>query len=851
MADYYFDLDKFDRHLRLVQKRQKLRSRFQAIEWLATKTRFTVKALTNIFTGQGKSPKFAESIADAFGVSLETIAQPAAVINECSRVGPPNAQLIGRERELVVLKKAWNATTTTIVVVQGDMGVGKSELVNTWRSGLSKSSRQLRCLFCWPLQDLESADRFLSEALRSFGDPTPNTGSPRSRGQRLATFILRQRTLLWLDGLEAVQSLSPVPGTLLHEGLLSLFTELATRRNRKKSLCVVTTSLPLPELAADGKRYEKVSVLPMAPLHDDQAIHFLKSFGVWGDAGHFREAVKNTDGNCLFLTLVASYLTSAFGGDVSRHREVSLIDADAQRGGRIAANLKVFENGLNEEEVAILRLISLFSEPVDHATLLELRRRPLIKGLTDSLERTNDAAWGLAVNKLRTLRLLLPPVGPANYSRLDAHGLVREYFSRRLKSTNGRAWREGQGRLYRYLSTLPSTPQLPQKLEDMFPLYRAVAHACEANLHGRALEDVYVARIQQGDRYTSSRKLGKGAVAKELEVLRGFFVRGWDDPIPSLDKRQRAYVLSEAGCDLRYVGRTVDAREILALALQQYQGLGNVRSPTVASKVACRDGAMIGDEYSELLLECGESQLAIKVARDSLRLAEKAGTDHAYQAVGKLTTVAWALFHFGQDEDDSEMNALFAKFDEQDRALAGCEPELYSSLFSHRYCEYLLRLGKIDEILSRVKRTLAWSMRQGYKADIGVDQLTLGLAYTVLDKLDEAEAVLKKAAESLDTADKQHLLVRAHLALGTLFLKKRDHVMAERYVREVIDIAEYRGLRLYIADAHLRLAHAKWESGQKSDARKSLEIARGLILACAYRLREQELEETAAIFKQS
>jgi hypothetical protein len=50
-----------------------------------------------------------------------------------------------------------------------------------------------------------SADQFIAVALRDFGDPDPDAGSPWDKGERLACAIQRQRTLLILDGLEPLQ----------------------------------------------------------------------------------------------------------------------------------------------------------------------------------------------------------------------------------------------------------------------------------------------------------------------------------------------------------------------------------------------------------------------------------------------------------------------------------------------------------------------------------------------------------------------------------------------------------------------------------------------------------------------
>ena len=61
---------------------------------------------------------------------------------------------------------------------------------------------------------------------------------------------------------------------------------------------------------------------------------------------------------------------------------------------------------------------------------------------------------------------------------LDAHPLVREHFGQRLREQHPDAWREGHSRLYEHLRD--TAEDLPETIEDMAPLYAAVAHGCRA-----------------------------------------------------------------------------------------------------------------------------------------------------------------------------------------------------------------------------------------------------------------------------------------------------------------------------------------------------------------------------------
>ena len=91
------------------------------------------------------------------------------------------------------------------------------------------------------------------------------------------------------------------------------------------------------------------------------------------------------------------------------------------------------------------------------------------------------------------MRLLAPP-DPAAPDALDAHPLVREWFGERLKATNEAAWKAAHGRLYEHLRDTTKEGKTPT-LEDLAPLYQAIAHGCRAGRHQEALDEIYVDRI--------------------------------------------------------------------------------------------------------------------------------------------------------------------------------------------------------------------------------------------------------------------------------------------------------------------------------------------------------------------
>src|SRR5207248_2906355 len=110
--------------------------------------------------------------------------------------------------------------------------------------------------------------------------------------------------------------------------------------------------------------------------------------------------------------------------------------------------------------------------------LTALRAKPVIGGLTDQIVKLDDAEWQRAIARLRDARLL-GPEDPTTPDALDAHPLIREWFGERLRQANETAWKAAHGRLYEHLRDATNEGKTPS-LEDLAPLYQAIAHGCRA-----------------------------------------------------------------------------------------------------------------------------------------------------------------------------------------------------------------------------------------------------------------------------------------------------------------------------------------------------------------------------------
>jgi serine/threonine protein kinase/predicted ATPase len=449
-----------------------------------------------------------------------------------ARLPVTGSDVFGREQDIAFLDTAWVKEQVNIVTIVAWAGVGKSTLVNHWLGRMAAEHyRSAELVFGWSFYrqgssgDASSADEFLDAALAWFGDPDPRLGTAWEKGERLAKLIAHHRTLLVLDGLEPLQNPpGPQEGRVREPSLQALLRELAAFN---MGLCVITTRMPV----ADLSNHERTSVLrrDLEQLSSDAGAKLLQALGVKGHDAELRSASDEFSGHCLALTLLGSYLTDAYNGEIRFRKEVSArLAHDERQGAHARRVMKSYQTWLGEgPELSVLRMLGLFDRPADEKALEALLKPPAIRGLTTSLTRISPLEWRTILAKLRRSRLLAGE-DPHNPGQLDTHPLVREYFGEQLRTQRTDAWKECNRRLYNYYRTL--APQLPDTLRAMEPLFLAAIFGCNAGLFRDALYEVYIPRIQRGNASFAANILGaRGAL---LSVLIHFFEHGrWGSPV--------------------------------------------------------------------------------------------------------------------------------------------------------------------------------------------------------------------------------------------------------------------------------------------------------------------------------
>ena len=443
-----------------------------------------------------------------------------------ARLPVTGSDVFGREEDIAFLDRAWANQDVNVVTIVAWAGVGKSTLVNHWlRRMAAEHYRSAELVFGWSFYrqgssgDTSSADEFLDAALNWFGDPDPRLGTAWEKGERLAKLVAHRRTLLVLDGLEPLQNPpGPQEGRLREPSLQALLRELAAFNT---GLCVITTRMPVADIAD----HERTSALrrDLEQLSSDEGAKLLRALGVKGDEEKLQSASDEFSGHCLALTLLGSYLTDAYNGDIRCREEVSKrLAHDVRQGVHARKVMESYQTWFGEgPELAVLCMLGLFDRPADEKALGALLKSPAIPGLTESLTDLSPTEWQTILARLRRARLLARE-DPHNRGHLDTHPLVREYFGEQLRTQRTEAWKECNRRLYHYYRTL--APQLPNNFREMEPLFSAVICGCNAGLFREALHEVYIPRIQRGNAYFAAKVLG--ATEPLLSVLVHFFEHG-------------------------------------------------------------------------------------------------------------------------------------------------------------------------------------------------------------------------------------------------------------------------------------------------------------------------------------
>jgi len=799
--------------------------------------------------------------------------------------------LIGREAETAFIAEAWEKAAKglahphvlTFVAFGGE---GKTALIASFANELAaRGWRDCEAAFAWSFYrqgSVElagaSSDLFFAAALAFFGLEAKLGESSYDTGKRLAGVVGAKRALLILDGVEPLQypASSPQRGELKDDGLRALLRTLSARN---AGLCLVTSRFRIADLSGKSALQRE-----LAGLGEEAGARLLTALGVRGPEAEKRRLVVDVRGHPLTLEIIGGYLRDAWGGDIAKRDLVKFEAADEEKAmGHAFRAMQAYADWLasagaaGARALSLLRLTGLFDRPADAGCIGALLRAPPIAGLTEALFTSETKLPGLkrsylplspeevntTLARLHDAKLLTVTRGAGGaLLEIDAHPLLREYFAAALRQMPDVA-REGHGRIYEHLTTTAIDQREPT-LDDLAPLYQAVAHGCAAGLWQQTFDEVYLNRICRGSEDYAVRKLG--ALGADLGAVACFFETPWRRVSPHLNPASQTRLLSLAGLRLRALGRLAEAREPMRAFLEMSVAQQNWHSAAIAAS-----------NLSGLELTLGDCAAAVALGRASVDYADRIAK--GFELIFNLTMLAEALHQAGERD---EAQALFAA-SELMQARQQPQHQRLASVAGFQYCDLLLGASEravwrrlvaaagagaaplepllaqaCAEVGARAAQSLDQASRERWLLVIGLDHLTLARAAlfgaVVRDEPPPGEHVATAVAFIRRSGAQDHL-PRALLTRALYRAVCGDFAGACEDLDEAYEIAERGPMRLHLADVYLYRARLFGLLANRpsqypwSSADNDLAQARRVIEVCGYGRRLEELQNAEAALR--
>ncbi|MFI0400008.1 MAG: SEFIR domain-containing protein [Thiolinea sp.] len=802
--------------------------------------------LYRVLTGQ------AEYIAPPLGAirSMPAANGHMPTVIHSDRLPTVKGGFFGRTAELQLLNDAWGNTTTRIIQFIAPGGTGKTKLLRHWLD----HTADIPVLIAWSFysqgssEDKQtSATPFFSHIFGVLKSEKTQFNTEEEKGEHLAHLLRQRRCLLVLDGLEPLQHAGRgMRGELKDRAIRQLLKSLAGEHN---SLCIITTRLAVHELS-DRAHVISYDLQNLAP---DDGVSLLKSWEVHGSETELEKAVHEYGCHALALHLLGNALHTYLDGDVRKRDTLSELIDDYDDAGRHAFKvMQAYSRWLaGTPELQLLHLLGLFDHPIE-TDVLQVLWQAQVPNLTAGIP---EKAWKVAIRDLREKHRMLS-AHEIRPDLLDCHPLIREYFGGQLQAQQPQVWQQAHGRLYEYYKALPEKLYgkfLPDTLEEMQPLFSAVAHGCKASLHQKTMDEILWHRIRRKDELYIWKKLS--AFGDDLIVISNYFATPWDKlAVENLKPASQAKLLLWSGFCLRTLGRLTEAKDAMGLSARM-----------LVKSQDWRNAASVTSNFSELQLILGDIHDACRGAEKSIEYADKSGDN--LQSIICRTTQADILHQAGNTDKAVDFFQEAEKLLQQQYHPSGDRPYLYS-LWGFRYCDLLLSLNDLENVAHRIQRTLQWNEQHSQdKLSYALDKLLPGLVHLEQQEYQQASKCLNEAVDCLRNDGVKHHIPRALLARATLHRYTRDFARARQDLQEVLDIADGSGMRLFLTDYHLEMARLLVAAsgfdfaqpsnsgttpclseveGNRQSAQMHIAEAERLIKATGYHRRDKELAELQA-----
>lgn len=343
-----------------------------------------------------------------------------------SNAPPPLGEWVGRQELLKALTEDWVSPALRVTGLIGLGGEGKSSLARRWVDSLLKSNPvpQPDGVFWWGFYEKRNVDEFFEAALAYMSGgkiDARDYPSSSAKAHLIAGMLGAGRYLFILDGLEVMQHQEGDGyGLIRNNDLREFLGYFASPAH--KSHCLITSRAPLLDLI----QYTTCVDRDVERLSAAEARELLRKLGVKGRDQELDKLVADWEGHALTLSLLGTYLTEQYAGDIARAADIRRPAADEQRYQRVDRVLRRYDECLTEAERAFMELFSAFRTPVGGAAFEKVfRSKAQASDLNTPIAALPETAFSHMVRWLATCRMLRYNPEDQNYT---THPLVRAHY---------------------------------------------------------------------------------------------------------------------------------------------------------------------------------------------------------------------------------------------------------------------------------------------------------------------------------------------------------------------------------------------------------------------------------------
>lgn len=470
----------------------------------------------------------------------------------------------------------------------------------------------------------------------------------------------------------------------------------------------------------------------------------------------------------------------------------------------------------NKPERILLEMMGLFHRPMKNP---EKNHLLTYAKFTESLRNQNLNAVS---TRLEEFGLLVPNQVDgkgAVRNSWDCHPLIREYF-RKVLHENKEAWLNAHKVLFDYFRD--AAPKRPNTQDEMFPLYRAIHHGCQAHLLEESI-NAYRERLLHGESEGFATNY-LGLVSEDVAALERFF-KVDVKPIDKLSELDYCFLQGRLAFSQTYLGRLDDAIK----TREKERDFFKDRNDHMNIASAC-------EHLSSLHLMRGEIVDAERTAEEAMLAAYNAN-DWGQQMRAKCRYGTVLFFKndmegCGNAFDEAQQLQTHDTSRQKVHADYGIFYRYYKFEIAHSYTDYEQLLHDAE---SAEKLDANWLIPKGF------DTMFKAVAKWKMGEDNAADILFKDARKTLKESGAIAYLASFFLTEADFELSQGQIDRANKSIVEAQHIAERYSMPLIEIDCKLRNAKIFMKQDQIQFAREAIEKAEQDIADYFYYIRNLEL----------